>query len=226
MKDELWLIWKYPKLNKTYKIGILNYDDDIYTFKYVNPELNSAREVGFRSFPGFDDINKTYESDELFANIETRLPNKSRPDYLEILNSYNLKNDSTKFDILKATKGRLITDNYEFVSAFDSLRIEFDVAGTRYCSDVVECKKIISINDKLLLKHDIDNKHDENAIKVILRKNGKNYHLGYVPRYYAKELSSCLRKNILYSAMVEGLSFESEFSDEDITVLVKLIFNN
>ena len=28
-----------------------------------------------------------------------------------------------------------------------------------------------------------------------------------------------------YSAMVESLNFESEISDEDITVVVKLIFN-
>ena len=122
MKNEMWLIWKEPKSRRRYKIGVLNYDGK-YTFKYVNPELSDAAFVGFQYFPGFEDINKTYESQELFANIETRLPNPARADYLSILNSHNLEKDSNKFDILKATKGRLVTDNYEFVPAFDSNKV-------------------------------------------------------------------------------------------------------
>lgn len=224
MEKELWLIWKHPETRRRYKIGSLNYDNKVYTFKYVNPELNDALEVGFNYFPGFKDINKVYNSDTLFANIETRLPNTARKDYLEILNSYNLEKDSTKIEILKATKGRLLTDNYEFVSAFDTKKIEFDVAGTRHC-DVNKCKKKISVNDKLLLKTENDNKYDKYAIKIILKKEGKEYHLGYVPRYYSKELTELLKNNIEYSAMIKSLNFESEFDDEDITAFVKLIFN-
>ena len=53
----------------------------------------------------------------------------------------------------------------------------------------------------------------------------KCYHLGYVPRYYSKELTELLKDNIEYSAMVQSLNFESKISDEDISVVVKLIFN-
>lgn len=221
----MWLIWKQPETRKRYKIGVLSYENNIYTFVYVNPELNSAMSVGFNYFPGFENINDTYISNELFANIETRLPNPRRADYLEILNLYNLEKDSTKIDILKATKGRLITDNYEFVPAFDNNKMEFDVAGTRYCVDILESKKLISIDDKLELEMDSNNKYDEYAIKVIFNKNGKRYHLGYVPRYYSQQLSELLKNNIEYSAMVQSLNFESEFYDEDITVFVRLIFD-
>lgn len=224
MTKELWLIWKEPTSRRRYKIGILSYDDK-YTFKYVNPELNDALAVGFKYFPGFEDINKTYISDDLFANIETRLPNPARPDYLAILNSYNLEKNSTKFDILKATKGRLLTDNYEFVPAFDSTKVGFDVAGTRYCDDVKKCKDLIAINDKLLLELEPENKFDTNAIKVILHKNGRNYHLGYVPRYYTTELAKLLKEKVEYSAMIQSLNFESKINDEAITAFVKLIFN-
>lgn len=166
MEKELWLIWKHPETRRRYKIGSLNYDNKVYTFKYVNPELNDALEVGFKYFPGFKDISKVYTSDTLFANIETRLPNTARKDYLEILNSYNLEKVSTKIEILKATKGRLLTDNYEFVPAFDTKKIEFDIAGTRHCNDVNKCKKKINLNDKLLLKLENDNKYDKYAIKI------------------------------------------------------------
>jgi hypothetical protein len=225
MKNEMWLIWKHPESRRRYKIGVLSEVDSKYTFKYVDPELNNATRVGFRCFPGFEDVKKNYESDELFANIETRLPNPGRADYLEILNSYNLEKDSSKMEILKATKGRLVTDNYEFVPAFDSNKVEFDVAGTRHCPDVKECSDLINVNDKLLLELEPENNYDSKAIKVIYVKEGKKYHLGYVPRYYANELAKLLEDKVEYSAMIQSLNFESEISDEDITAFVKLIFN-
>ncbi len=227
MKREMWLIWKEPIERRRYKIGILTYENEKYTFKYVDSELNDAIKVGFRDFPGFGNLHKTYESSELFANILTRLPNKSRPDYLALLNLYNLEIDSHELDILKATKGRLLTDNFEFVSAFGNTKVEFDVAGTRHCCDVKKCisKNLININDKLELELEPTNEHDSNAIKVLFSKNGKKYHLGYVPRYYSKELAQLLKDNVEYSAMIQSLNFESEISDEDITAYVKLIFN-
>ncbi len=225
MKKEMWLIWKQPESRRRYKVGTLKYDNEEYIFEYTNPELNDAHKAGFEYFPGFDNINEVYKSVELFANIETRLPNPKRPDYLEILNAYNLKKDSSKLEILKATKGRLLTDNYEFVPSFDTDKIEFDVAGTRYCKEIKKCINLIKINDKLLLELEPDNIYDQNAIKVILEKNGKKYHLGYVPRYYAKYLSNLLKNNIKYSAMIQSLNFESKFNDEDINAYVKLIFD-
>lgn len=221
----MWLIWKQPKTRRRYKIGILTYKDNEYSFKYTNPELEDAQSGGFEYFPGFDNVHKQYTSRDLFANIETRLPNPNREDYLEILNRYGLEIDSTKLDILRATKGRLLTDNYEFVSAFDSNKVEFDVAGTRHCKDTKKCIDIISINDKLELELEPNNQYDLYAIKVILKKNNKNYHIGYVPRYYSKELTELLIKKTEYSALIQSLNFESEINDENITACVKLIFN-
>lgn len=224
MKEELWLIWKEPVSRKRYKIGKLIKGFDFYEFSYVNPELEDAKTVGFRYFPGFEDLEKIYESNRLFVNISTRLPNDTRPDYLEILNCYNLDKDSDDFDILKATRGRTITDNYEFVPAFDPSKIEFDVAGTSHC-DIMECKEFLKVNKKLYLEPEPDNYYDENAIKILFQENGKLYHLGYVPRYYCKELLIELRKGIEYSAMVQSLNLDSQLFDENITANVKLIFN-
>lgn len=92
------------------------------------------------------------------------------------------------------------------------------------------CKKciaqnLININDKLVLELEPTNEYDKNAIKVLFNKDGKSYHLGYVPRYYTEELVKLLQNNIEYSAMIQSLNFESEINDEDITAFVKLIFN-
>lgn len=225
MNNELWLIWKEPLSHKRFKIGSLIKLNDGYEFSYVDPELGEARKVGFNFFPGFNDLSKTYKNNELFINIASRLPNKGRIDYLEILNSYNLDKESSDFDILKATRGRTLTDNYEFVPAFDLNKIEFDVAGTRHCKDINKCKNFLKINRVLYLEPEPNNKNDENAVKVVLKENGKLYHLGYVPRYYSKELLNELNKGAKYSAMIQNLKFNSPFSDENIVANVKLIFD-
>lgn len=225
MNNELWLIWKEPLSHKRFKIGILIKLNDGYEFSYVDPELGEARKVGFNFFPGFNDLSKTYKNNELFINIASRLPNKGRIDYLEILNSYNLDKESSDFDILKATRGRTLTDNYEFVPAFDLNKIEFDVAGTKHCKDINKCKDFLKINRVLYLEPEPNNKNDENAVKVVLKENGKLYHLGYVPRYYSKELLNELNKGAKYSAMIQNLKFNSPFSDENIVANVKLIFD-
>lgn len=225
MKEELWLIWKDPTSRRRYKIGSLIKENNRYKFNYVNPELDDAKKVGFKYFPGFEDLKKTYENDNLFANILTRLPNETRPDYLEILNCYNLEKDSDNFDILKATRGRTLTDNYEFVPSFFLSKIEFDVAGTSHCSDIEECRNYLRVNKKLYLDPEPDNLNDPNAIKITFKENNKIYHLGYVPRYYCKELLTELKKGTQYSAMIQSLNLESQLSDENITASVKLILN-
>ncbi len=225
MNKELWLIWKEPTTRRRYKVGILKNEEKEFTFEYSNPELDEAKKVGFNYFPGFNDTSKKYKSTALFSNISTRLLNKKRPDYLELLNRYNLENDSSEFEILTATRGRLITDSYEFVRPFNNNKIEFDIAGTRYSKDLKYCKKLLEINDKLFFELEENNKYDDNAIKVILEKNNKKFEIGYVPRYYSKQLSKLLKENIKYSALIKNINFETEFNDEDITASVKLIFN-
>lgn len=225
MKEELWLIWKEPISRKRYKIGSLTKNNEGYKFNYINPELNEAKTAGFKYFPGFEDLTKTYESSKLFPNILTRLPNSTRPDYLEILNYYNLEKDSDDFAILVATRGRTLTDNYEFVLAFDANKLSFDVAGTSHSKDIKKCKEYLKVNKKLYLIPEPDNVYDANAIKIVFEENGKFFHLGYVPRYYCKELLNKLKQNIKYSAMIQSVNLESQLNDENITASVKLILN-
>ena len=78
----------------------------------------------------------------------------------------------------------------------------------------------------LYLEPEPNNKNDENAVKVVLKENGKLYHLGYVPRYYSKDLTKLLETGIEYSAQIESLNFDTPFRDEDILASVKIIFNN
>lgn len=224
MKKELWLIWKEPKSRKKYKIGLLYHEHGNYYFNYIKSGFNDALEAGFDYFSGFPDIDKIYINPKLFGNIATRLPNTSRPDYLEILNSYNLDKNATDFDILKATRGKLVTDNYEFVPVFNNSKVEFDIEGTRYCSDIKKCINIMEVNDTLTLESDTKSKYGQDTVKIILNKYGKKYHIGYVPKYYTKEINKLLKENIKYSALIKEINLKNIISDDEISIYVKLIF--
>lgn len=88
--------------------------------------------MGSRGLGAFPDPNKTYKSDTLFSAFKLRLKNKSRPDYLELLKEYDLNDTSSDLEILSATFGRLVTDNYEFVPTLSKCeKLDFYLAGWR-----------------------------------------------------------------------------------------------
>lgn len=223
MKKELWLIWKEPITRKRYTVGTLIQHTNGYTFRYNEEVVKNIEKLGFDFFPGFEDIKKIYTSKELFASILNRLPNPSRTDYNNILNSYGLNENSSLIEILETTKGRLLTDNYEFVVAFNNKKLEFDLAGTRHCKDFDKCRNILKIGDKLILELEKDNKYDENAIIVLFDKE-KRYKIGYVPRYYSKQLSELLKQNVKYNAEVINIKVESLIRDEIVSGKVELFF--
>ena len=124
---------------------------------------------------------------------------------------------------MKKTRGRLITDNFEFVPAFNKNKLEFEVAGTRYSKQLEKYKKLITVNLDLSLE--LTNYNGEPAIKIITNVDNKKIELGYVPRYYAKEIADLLENGVKYSAMIKNVRFNQYNPDEHITAVVKLLFD-
>ena len=115
--EKLYLIWYEEEQKILNIIGELDYLDGKYIFKYLNYE-NSDLQLFSKNglYYGFEDINKTYESNELFPTIYNRLPSKKREDYKYIMREYGLLDSDDDFQILKKTKGKLSTDYFIFVT--------------------------------------------------------------------------------------------------------------
>jgi len=93
-------------------IGELAKNNNEYIFKYT-PEKTDKPE-GFIRVPTFKDIDRIYKSDNLFLFFANRLFDKARPDLPQLLNQYGL-NDYNEWELLKATKAKLMTDGYELI---------------------------------------------------------------------------------------------------------------
>lgn len=204
-KDYVYLVWKEPNTRRQYVVGQLTKNGK-YEFSY-GFEVEAAIGVGFNHLIPFDNINNVYESDLLFPVFSSRLPDKKRRGIEDILSKYGLE-EFNDYLLLKRSGAQLPIDNLKFIDPLldeDSGRITriFDLAGVRHYlgCDGEECYKSVEleVGEELLLVPEIENQYDNNAIKVVTKSDVL---IGYIPRFYNKELSELLKKGYKYTCKV------------------------
>ena len=98
---------------KEYVVGYLYQNEEKkYIFKYDKNAVKIAKEHGFDYLVGFKDLDKQYESKELFPIFTSRIPPKNRHNIEAILSDLNLT-EYNEINILKKTHGKCITDDIE-----------------------------------------------------------------------------------------------------------------
>lgn len=197
--NKLWLIWKDENSNKKYHVGTLSKNYDTYQFEYSNKDkfrgLGEALDNGYSYLFPFKDLDKTYVSKNLFPTFMKRLPNRSRPDYVNLLERFGLKENATDMEILKITKGKTGVDSYEFISPLNvrehSLSSQFFIEGVRHYDlpSIQNAEAYFENNPKLKLKnHPV--KEDSTAIQILSQDN---HILGYMPAVYSKILTEIMK---------------------------------
>lgn len=79
-----------------------------YQFRY----LPGFRGKGLASLPGFPDLDKSYESTDLFPFFEERIPDLRRPEIKEWVRTKGL-DEQDRLALLCALGRRSVTDSYE-----------------------------------------------------------------------------------------------------------------
>ncbi len=204
-RDYIYLIWKEPNKRRNYIVGELSRNGQ-YEFSYGH-EIDEAIKQGFEPLISFEDIHKIYKSDTLFPTFTSRLPDRKRRGLEKILSKYDLK-EYDAYKLLKRSGARLPIDNLEFIDPIfeehttDVKRI-FYIAGSRHyiSCEGDDCDRAIhlKVGDQLTLELHPENKHDENAIKII---DSKENILGYVPRYYSEGITKYVKQRKDYRCTV------------------------
>lgn len=116
--EYLYLKWFDYKTNKKYLIGALCRDKKKgkYYFKSSRVHIEKAIKDGIYSkvILPFSDLDKIYESDEIFAIFKIRLPKiekYSKEELDDLLKDLGMK-DYDEFEYLRRTKGILLTDKF------------------------------------------------------------------------------------------------------------------
>lgn len=218
-KNTLLLIWKEPQSRKNFVIGQLEKGSG-YKFRYC-PSVNEAIKFGFSTLIGFEDLNKTYESNILFPAFSSRLPDRKRRDISTILSKYDLS-EYDEYLLLKHGGARLPIDTLEFAPMLDTPPLDavINVAGTRHylgCGkddpSNDDCKNIsisLNANDKILLVPEPDNTYDKNAIKL---STMGGVTIGYIPRYYSETILPFLDQTHSITCFVEEFNGKKPCED-------------
>ena len=212
--DQLLLVWQHPINRQRYHIGRLWYQNNKYYFAYDKTEVERLLQAGLRLHPSFPDKNKVYQSRNLFGAFAGRLPARRRKDYGEIAARYNLPEDCTDYELLKASGGKLVTDNFELTSSIifaenETVDMEFFVSGWSYCDGPENIDKLRSAQE-LQLRIEPCNQWDSN---LILIKYADDITLGQVPIVYASILSKCILNGFLTKTRITGINPEAEPSE-------------
>jgi hypothetical protein len=227
-KENLYVVWHEPETRAQYRIGVLGIGATGYEFVYDDEGLRLAAAHGFvfeRSsiFPTFPKRQQTYCAPDLFPVIAHRLPDRRRPDYVEVLRGFGLPPTASPFEILRKTRGRLATDQLSFEEApaatLDGVEIDCFVAGWRFFRGDEALHQLV-VGDPVLLERDVRNKHDRNAVAV---KSVHGHQLGYVPSFHADTVSHGIGTGRTVTAHIIELNLPPTASHDRAKIRIRIV---
>ncbi len=186
----LFVAWRSEEDTGWGPVGRLSFDGLLYTFCY----LQGARTLrGFRPFPGMDDLDQVYESEQLFPLFANRLLSKARREYDDYLlwGGFDPDNPPDPIAILGVTEGIRQTDAIEVfpcptTDGEGCYISKFFLHGIRWLGEnAIECVNALTAGEDLVLVPDEDNPADLFAVGVYTSNDVK---IGYVPRYFAHDM--------------------------------------
>ena len=173
-------------------IGRLEFDRGTYRFVYTK---GARTAVGFTPFSGMEDLEETYESNELFPVFANRLLPKSRPEYEAYLqwSGFDPANPPDPIAVLGVTEGIRRTDMIELFPCptpdeQGCYLSKFFLHGLRHMPEAAKARALALERDEPLYPMlDLCNPADRNAV-ALRTVNGDRLMLGYVPRYLAHDV--------------------------------------
>ena len=195
MTTSLFVAWRAggPDDGHWGPVGRLDRNGSGYRFSYTKGAKTLR---GFSGFPEMENLDAVYESEELFPLFANRMLDVSRPEYDAFLAWSGFENESPPdaIAILDVTEGRRVTDSIEVfplpMPGADGAYIStFFLHGIRWIPEPAHARiERLQIGERLGLTFDMSNHHDRAAVSVYTVGQHDRYHIGFVPRYLAREM--------------------------------------
>ena len=205
----LFLAWqdKREKSRLWFPIGRLdaNVERSLFRFRYTVGAKRAQQEAGFPPLIEFPELDKDYQSLELFPLFSNRVIAPGRPDRSGYLSNLDLPEDASPFEILSVNGGTRVTDAYEVFPklvkrADGSFKCRFFLHGSRHVNPAAR-DRIDRLNprEKLYITLELTNPATTLAVQV----QTTDYHMiGWTPRYLVTDLATAMAETVKYSAQV------------------------
>lgn len=193
----LYVFWQEPQSRRWHPVGLLSHSKEMFQFSYTKSAIDLPN---FVPFGRMTKLNHRYVSDKLFPIFKNRILTKSRPEYTQFLKWIDAENhcDDPLF-ILARTGGARATDSIMIYpkpnkTINGNCEIVFFAHGVRYTPDpTIDRISRLKIGETLYPMLDPLNEFDESAVS--LRTDDPVCMVGYVPRFFAKDIWTCITQN-------------------------------
>lgn len=191
----LFVAWLDSRARKWTPVGRLTREDDLYKFVYTRGAEGMPESYRFGRMR---DLDKVYESEELFPMFTSRVLAKNRPEYEDYLHWLGLSEAS--YDVLEElarTGGLRATDSLELFPCPEptpgkSVEMYFFCRGLRHLHEENRKRaRQMDIGERLYLMQDLQNPQD--GMALLLRTGDPVTVVGYAPRYYSAEFTQLIK---------------------------------
>jgi len=180
--EGLLLTWQDPASRQRFVVGELLREKTGICFRYLHgPDLEQAREHGFKGYFAFRDMRTEYRLG-VMESFMTRLPPRSREDFGKFLEYWNIDPDAeiSDFALLGYTGAALPRDGFRFLPVFpknvEELTFIIEVAGHRYSGSPA------AVGEAVCFRHENENRADPQAVAVLAGVSDRMRRIGYVMR--------------------------------------------
>lgn len=130
---ELVVTWQHPAERSISPVGLLSFDGQTYTFRYIR---NALTVPGFRPFLGFPHLEWCYTSTRLFPLFAQRAMAPRRPDFTRWVHRLGLPEDASPWEQIARSGGRRQGDTIQLFPvpriSDGHLECDFLVHGMRH----------------------------------------------------------------------------------------------
>jgi len=196
---ELFLAWREPVKREWIVVGKLWQKENKYYFGYTKGVKKAKESGNFNEFGVMQDIDKIYVSNELFPIFKNRILNRSRPEYSQYIKWLGFENkEVSPLDELSRTNGLRATDSLQIFEKpkpkDGKFIIYFFSHGIRHLPKTYQERiEHLKENERLYIAKDVQNEFDKYAL--LLRTADPVEIVGYIPRFYTKDINKLLELN-------------------------------
>lgn len=197
----LFLSWEDHDTPRWFPIGRLDADAEfpLYRFRYTRGAELAQNEVGLPLLPEFPELDKKYESPNLFPIFQNRIMSPRRADFPEYLRALNIPNTATPIDVLAANGGRRATDNFEVFPKIDKqedggFTCRFFLRGWRHINkESQEHILKLECGESVYMTLELTNPATRLAVQI----QTIDYHMiGWAPRYLVHDISAAMLESL------------------------------
>ncbi len=177
-----------------FPIGRLDAEpENVFRFAYTRGVLEAKEKSGFQALDAFPQINRVYESGELFPLFQNRVISAKREDYAEYLHRLDLLPETAgPFEILAISGGGRQTDNLEVFPKIRARRdgsfsCRFFLHGWRHVNAPSQ-ERLNSLEPGEALRVALELNNPATGTAVQLETADDYFMVGWAPRYLVGDL--------------------------------------